>query len=389
MTGRASERIPLLVLLFSAALIAGCAAPRATTALKELEPVQFQNSLSITVACIRDKSEEKISGGLFSPTKVTINLSEPAELKLGSLLQDSGSFSKVRVIPHAEIPESATELTCISMARKERTNLVIHGEVSHRASFSLNWLTGPSWIPGAALFMPLWAPNYNLKGEVELTMHVVDVNSLERIFFRKVTEEAYTSVCFLTRVTALPDRYANLEKNIALHNAAAEASALLLKTLASYEPGKPHDPSMSQGKVLAVADFQPGSDFIKRMGYGDAAAEKFTTAFQKSGVFEVIERQRIKDVLAERQFSMTDLVQPEKASQVAKLLGIDYLLVGSVSKVGARLEISVRLLDISNGEVLLSESDGITRYEDMQILAELMARRVIERFSKLEPQPEK
>lgn len=377
-------RILGLALLVAFAATSGCAAPKSTS-LKSLKPVELNNAVSITVACIRDVSEESVSTGLLNPEKHPIDLSEPAELKLGHLLQDSGCFSKTRVIPHSELPESATELTCISLARREGTDLVIHGEVDHLASFSLNWLTWPSYIPGIVVGACLWSPNYTLKGRVELTLHVVDVHSLERVFSRRVTEVAHTPVCFLTRVTALHDRFAQLEKNVALHNASVEAVNLLLVALAAYEPRRAPSDRESMDKVVAVADFLAGSEFVERMGYGSASAEMFTTAFEKSGAFKVIERQRITDVLKERNFSMTDLVQPEKAGQVAKLLGIDYLLVGSVAKVGARLEITVRLLDISTGKVLLSESDGITRYEDMNILAELMARRVIERFPKVRP----
>ncbi len=370
------------------AAAAGCVAPKSTS-LKTLKPVRLRNSISITVACIRDVSEETIATGLFDPEKRTIDLSEAAELKIGNLLQDSGSLSRVMIVPHREIPDDATELTCISLARKENTNLVIHGEVNHRASFSLNWLTWPSYLPGIVVMAPLWSPNYTLKGEVELTLHVVDAQSLERIFSRKITEEAYSCVSFLTRALALHDRFTDLEKNTALHNTAVEAGKLLLETLASYRPGKAGPMLAPLNKVIAVVDFQPGSAFVERMGYGTTAAEMFTTAFEKSGAFKVIERQRIRDILTERAFSMTDLVQPEKAGQVAKLLGIDFLLVGSVAQLGGRLELNVRFLDISTGKVLFSESDGIKRVGDLQILAELMTRRVIERFTKTKPASEK
>jgi TolB-like protein len=379
----------VLAVFVLAAVAGGCAAPR-STALKELEPIRLENEVSVTIACIRDVSKEAVTGGLFNPEKRAIDLSEAAQSTIGNLLQDCGALSNVKVVPHGEIPEDATELTCIALARKEKTDLVIHGKVNHRASFSLNWLTWWSYIPGIAVAAPLWAPNYTLKGEVELTLYCVDVNSLERVFSKTVTVEAYTSICFMTRLTALHDRYVELEKDIALHNAAVDAATLLLKSLIPYKPGKGTRELAAQDKVIAVIDFEPASDFIKRRSFGNTAAEMFTTAFDKSGVFKVMERQRIKDVLTERAFSMTDMVKDKKAREVARnLLGIDFLLVGSVAQVGARLEVTARLLDTSTGEVLLSESDGITRYEDLQILVELMARRVMERYSKLRPAPEK
>ncbi len=389
MKSQLSGKSCCLILALLLSMNIGCAAVR-STAVKKLEPARLKHSLSITVAGIRDVSEEAVSVALFSQEKRGIDLSEAVELKLGSLLQDSGSFSKTRIIPHSQIPENATELTWVSLGRKEGTDLVIHGEINHRASFSLNWLTLPSYVPGIVVGAPLWSPNYTLKGEVELTLHVLDVHSLERIFTRKFTEVAYSSICFLTRVTALRDRYVDLEKNVALHNAAVEAAKLLLKTLASYEPGRAGPEPASQGKVIAVVDFDPGSDFVKRMGYDTQAAEMFTTTLQNSGFFKVIERQRITDVLAERKFTMTDMVQDEKARQVAeRLLGIDYLLLGSVAKLGGLLHLNVRLLDISTATVVVTKSDSISRDADLQILVELMTRRMIEEFAKKTQAPEK
>jgi TolB-like protein len=369
----------VLSALLALAVCGGCAG-LGSTALKQLEPATLQSSLSATIAVIRDVSEEAVSAGLFDREKRTIELSEAAGQKLYSILQDSGCFSAVKIIPRSEIPDNATELTCLSLARREGTDLVIHGEVDHRASMTLNWLTWPSYIPFIAIGAPLWSPNYTLKGEVELTIHVVNTRTLDRVFSRLITEQAYTSVCFITRCLALHDRYAELEKEVALHNAAVEAANLLLKALSKYDPGDKRSQYEPLNKLIAVADFVPGSTYVEREGFGITAADGFTTAFEKSGVFKVIERQRIRDILAERAFSMTDLVQPDKAGQIAELLGMDYLLVGSVAMVGTRTELTVRLLDVSNGKVLLSESDGITRVEDLQILVELMAKRIIDRF---------
>ncbi len=372
----------LSALAVALAVCASCAAVRSTT-LKELEPVQFDNSLSVTIAFVRDVSEESVTTGLLDRKEHDIDLSEPAELKLGSLLEDSGCFNKVRIIPHSETPKDATELTCVSLARKEGTDLVIYGEVNHRASLTLNWLTLPSYIPGLAILAPLWSPNYTLKGEVELTLHVLDVYDVERIMSRKFSEEAYTTICFLTRVTALHDRYVELEKKVGLHNAAVEAARLILDMLVSYKPSANRTRLKSPGKVIAVTDFDAGSEFVKRMGYDSQAEELFATAFENSGFFKVMERQRIKDVLAERAFTMTDLVEKTEARALAKLHGVDYLLQGSVAKVGGRLQLNVRLLDVSNGSILVPCSESISRDADLQILVELMARRVAEKFSKL------
>jgi TolB-like protein len=80
---------------------------------------------------------------------------------------------------------------------------------------------------------------------------------------------------------------------------------------------------------------------------------------------------------------MTDLVKKTEAREVVKLHGVDYLLLGSVAKVGGRLQLNIRLLDVSSGSILVPCSESISRDADLQILVELMARRVAEKFSEL------
>lgn len=384
-TGKGFVRLLTLVLLAGGA---GCAAV-GTTDLKVLAPARLDNTLSITVASIRDVSEEKLGSSMFGQEKKEFDISEAAELKVGNLFQDCKCFSKVRVIPHREIPDDATEMTCISMGRKEGTDLVVHGEVNHRASFNLNWLTWLSYIPGIAIGAPLWFPNYTLKAEVELTLHVVDTQNCERIFTRKFTEIAHTSICFLTRVTALADRYMDLEKNIGLHNVAIEAVNSLVRELSSYEPSRAKETPAVQGKAIAVLDLDAEGASVRRMNLGKTAADMFTTAFHKAGIFRVIERRRIRHMLAEREFSMTDMVQPRKGGEIAKVLSIDYLLVGSIAQVGARLVINAQLLDTTTWEMLLSDSDSTSRNEDMQILIENITRRIASRFLEVQRPAEK
>ena len=51
--------------------------------------------------------------------------------------------------------------------------------------------------------------------------------------------------------------------------------------------------------------------------------------------FDVLERQRVDDLLREKQFQESDYASPDEASKLARLLGADYFVLGRVDDMGA------------------------------------------------------
>lgn len=51
--------------------------------------------------------------------------------------------------------------------------------------------------------------------------------------------------------------------------------------------------------------------------------------------FDVLERQRVDDLLREKQFQESDYASPEEAPKLAKLLGADYFVLGRLDDIGA------------------------------------------------------
>lgn len=68
--------------------------------------------------------------------------------------------------------------------------------------------------------------------------------------------------------------------------------------------------------------------------FGDAAmqaGEDTGFEMQRSGRFEVIERQELQAILDEHSLNMTGLVDPSTAAQVGQLLGADFVAIGSIT----------------------------------------------------------
>ncbi len=116
-----------------------------------------------------------------------------------------------------------------------------------------------------------------------------------------------------------------------------------------------------EGKQLrvAVADFPDlqgaTSDF------GRFVASRLTTRLAQDRRFFVIERQRLGQVLAELKFSMSDLVDPTKAKQLGRMVGVEGIVVGTVSDLGNQVDIDARLIEIETNRMLLGASVTISK----------------------------
>jgi len=118
---------------------------------------------------------------------------------------------------------------------------------------------------------------------------------------------------------------------------------------------------------------------------GKGVADLLVDELVNDGSFRVIERKRLDAILAEQNFSNSDRADPSSAAvaKIGKALGVKYLVVGSITKFGtenrnigvgggafgggkfglgkvgtskgkATVAITVRMVDTSTGEIMLS-----------------------------------
>ncbi len=130
-------------------------------------------------------------------------------------------------------------------------------------------------------------------------------------------------------------------------------------------------------KRIAVVDFQDKSGWGHNIGTG--LADMLVTELVKTGKFQVIERKELDEVLKEQGLGMSGAVTPQSAAQVGKLLGVELIVLGSVSEFGekksgiggsigrlgiggkfskrtARAVVDIRLVNTSTGEIVLAET---------------------------------
>ncbi len=118
-------------------------------------------------------------------------------------------------------------------------------------------------------------------------------------------------------------------------------------------------PALSQAKkkTVAVLEFnstsqQIGKDELATLG------NRFRTMLVKTGTFDVLERQKMGDILKEQNFILSDNCNSaECAVQVGQLLGVEYMIAGDIGKLGTIYSVDLRLIDVATGKIIQSESE--------------------------------
>lgn len=144
-------------------------------------------------------------------------------------------------------------------------------------------------------------------------------------------------------------------------------------------------PASAAKKRIAVVDLEDKSSG-QHSGWhnvGSGMADMITTALMRSGKYTVLERQQLHKIFDEQKLGASGTVTPQSAPKMGQLLGVQYLVTGSVTEFGvknsklgvgnvgrvfgfgggvdtktntARVVIDVRLIDATTGEVIVAET---------------------------------
>lgn len=94
-------------------------------------------------------------------------------------------------------------------------------------------------------------------------------------------------------------------------------------------------------KRVAVFDFdyatvQSGVSAIfgQNLDIGKGIADLIVDRLVTSGTYSVIERKAIDKIMAEQNFSNSDRVNPDSAAKLGKILGVDAIIIGSITQFG-------------------------------------------------------
>lgn len=164
--------------------------------------------------------------------------------------------------------------------------------------------------------------------------------------------------------------------------------------------------AQDQRKIrVAIFDFEyatvhsgVAAIFGQDVDVGRGVSDLLVTALVKDGTYSVIERNALNKILAEQNFSNSDRANPASAAQIGKLLGVDAIIVGSVTQFGnetkntgiggaggtlggfgiggfshkkskAIVGLTARLIDVDTGEILaVADGHGESKRESTSLL---------------------
>jgi curli biogenesis system outer membrane secretion channel CsgG len=69
---------------------------------------------------------------------------------------------------------------------------------------------------------------------------------------------------------------------------------------------------------------------------GEQAQDMFVTELVKRGSYSVIERERLNAIMQEKGLTLSGDVDPKTAMKIGKLLGVEYLIAGALTELGAQ-----------------------------------------------------
>ncbi len=146
-------------------------------------------------------------------------------------------------------------------------------------------------------------------------------------------------------------------------------------------------------KRVAVLDFEYGTvmsgvaaTFGTNVDVGRGMSDLLVKHLVKDGTYSVIERHALDKILAEQNFSNSDRANPSSAAKIGQLLGVDAIIVGSITQFGAEtkkqnvggggggwggfgfggvhhektkaiVSVDARIIDVDTGEILAAD-DG-------------------------------
>ena len=181
------------------------------------------------------------------------------------------------------------------------------------------------------------------------------------------------------------------------------ATFLLLVSMAAAYAQAPA--AAPRKKRVAIFDFDYATVhsnvaalFGQDIDVGKGISDLLVTYLVKDGSYSVIERKALDKIMAEQNFSNSDRANPNSAAKIGKLLGVDAIIVGSITQFGnetknmnlggaggalggfglggfghkkskAIVSLTARMVDVDTGEILaVAEGHGESQRESTSML---------------------
>ncbi|OQX87011.1 hypothetical protein B6D60_04980 [candidate division KSB1 bacterium 4484_87] len=129
-------------------------------------------------------------------------------------------------------------------------------------------------------------------------------------------------------------------------------------------PPKPIPQSTSPKRVgermgIAVLPFE-SKGLGQEMGEINIVEQMMTT-FYSTDRFKLFERTQLEKILEEQKLGMTGVIDASTAAEIGKGIGVDAIVLGSVTRAGSNIAIDARLIDTETAEIITAQDDMCKR----------------------------
>lgn len=111
----------------------------------------------------------------------------------------------------------------------------------------------------------------------------------------------------------------------------------------------------SQRKGLVVLNFKnntPKSRAAEYQPWEFGLASMVMTDIEAIGMFNIVGKEQLKNVMKEQEFQLSGMVDPDKVTKLGKLVGADYILSGSFMEMNGNLRIETQVFSVEKGAQL-------------------------------------
>ncbi len=113
-----------------------------------------------------------------------------------------------------------------------------------------------------------------------------------------------------------------------------------------------------------------------------AVSDILRTEFAAGGNVRVIERSQLDKVIAEQKLSYSELADEKTAVAFGKLLGAKYIAVGSVSQLGGRYTIALRILDVETAATVVGDTVSTDNASGLPAICQQLTKKLFEAAGK-------
>ena len=103
--------------------------------------------------------------------------------------------------------------------------------------------------------------------------------------------------------------------------------------------------------------------------------EQMMTSFYNLNRFKLFERTQLEKIIEEQKLGMSGLIDASTAAEIGKGIGVDAIVLGSITRAGGSISIDARLIDTGTAEIITAQNE-MSRKTSIEELKDMIQRLV-------------